>query len=196
MKKAGPSLFFVHTLDASGEPSVGSAFVVASDSTESLLLTSYTSIVAATRNPAPAVYVQQGTTSTLVTVRTWDPTYDLALLVLPGGGLPTLSAAPSDPAPVIGERVFAMSGLGDSGGSISQGAVTEVSANGIEHNTPISVAYQGGPLLNAAGQVVGVTSRAYAPLGFASDGVWFAPFVDAACQKVLDCPGGSVSSST
>ena len=34
VKKAGPSLFFVHTLDEAGQPSVGSAFAVASDQTQ------------------------------------------------------------------------------------------------------------------------------------------------------------------
>ncbi len=196
VKQAGPSLFFVHTLDRSGQASVGSAFVVASSSRESLLLTSYTTVQAATTNPAPPVYVEQGATSTLVTVRTWDPTYDLALIVLTKGGLPTLAVAPSTATSAIGGRVFALSGLGAAGGSISQGTITESSANGIEHNTPINASYQGGPLLDTSGRVVGVSSRVYSPLGFATDGVWFSPYVNAACQKVLDCPGGSIAGST
>lgn len=196
VKKLGPSVFFVHTLDSAGQPAVGSAFVVASDANQSLLVTSYTTIRAATASPAPAVYVQQGSTSTQVTVRTWDPTYDLALIVLPRGGLPVVTPAPPSPAPAIGERVFAISGLGSAGGSISQGAITEVSANGIEHNTAISAAFQGGPLVDSSGQVLGVTSRSYAPLGFSSDGVWFSPYINAACQKVLNCPGGTISSSS
>jgi S1-C subfamily serine protease len=195
VKKLGPSLFFVHTLDRAGQPSVGSAFVVSSNARQSLLLTSYTAVEAATTTPAPPVYVQQGTTSTPVTVRSWDPTYDLALIVLPRGNLPVVTPAPSNPAPALGERVFALSGLGAGGGSISQGAITEVSANGIEFNTPISAAFQGGPLVDSSGQVLGVASRTYAPLGFASDGVWFAPYVNAACQRVISCPGGALPSS-
>ncbi len=30
------------------------------------------------------------------------------------------------------------------------------------------------------------------PSGFTSDGVWFAPYVEAACNKVLVCPGGTL----
>src|SRR5688572_4916350 len=41
VKKAQPSVWFVNTLDEAGQPSVGSAFVVASDADQSLLLTSY-----------------------------------------------------------------------------------------------------------------------------------------------------------
>jgi S1-C subfamily serine protease len=195
VSRLGPSVYFVHTLDRAGQPSVGSAFVVASDAGQSLLLTSFTTVAAATTHPAPAVYVQQGTVSTPVTVRSWDPTYDLALLVLPRGRLPVLRPAPAAPAPFRGERVFALSGLGGGGGSVSQGIINEVSANGIEHNTPVSAAFQGGPLVNESGQVVGVTSLTYSPLGFATNGVWFSPYVDAACQKVLVCPGGSISAS-
>jgi len=195
VKKLGPSVFFVHTLDRAGQPSVGSAFVVSSSAGRSLLLTSYATVEAATTSPGPPVYVQQGAISTPVTVRSWDPTYDLALIVLARGHLPALSPAPSNPAPALGERVFALSGLGAGGGSISQGAITEVSANGIEFNTPISAAFQGGPLVDSTGRVLGVASRSYAPLGFASDGVWFAPYVSAACQRVLSCPGGSLPGS-
>jgi S1-C subfamily serine protease len=196
VKVTEPSLFFVHTLDEAGQASVGTAFVVASNTTQSLLLTSYTTIKAATTSPAPPVYIQQGGASALATVRTWDPQFDMALIVVPKGHLIALKVAPPSPAPTIGQRVFAMSGEGSSGASISQGAITDVSASGIEHNTAMGAAYQGGPLLNAEGQVLGVDSLTYAPLGYASTGVWFAPYVNSACAKVLSCPGGSISAST
>ena len=47
---------------------------------------------------------------------------------------------------------------------------------------------QGAPLVNSNGEVVGVASRAYAPLGFAPDAVWFSPLIKSACEKVLQCP--------
>jgi S1-C subfamily serine protease len=195
--KVAPSMFFVHTLDASGQPSVGSAFVVASTTTSSLLLTSYTTVAAATRSPGPQVYVSTGDQGTQapVTVRTWDPQYDLALLVLPRGGLPALPAAPVSPAPQPGDRLFAVSGLGTPGAALSQGSVVDVSAGGLALAAPVGPAFQGGPVINDAGQVVAVGSRAYAPLGFASDGVYFVPFLEDACARVLSCPGGSLVGS-
>ena len=194
-KQLAPSVFFVHTLDSNGQASVGTAFVVSSTPTQSLLLTSYTTVAADTRTPAPPLYVQQGQTSTPVTVRTWDTTYDLALIVLPEGNLPVISAAPASPAPEVGERVYAVSGLGSAGAALSQGLITDVSANGLQHDAPIGAAYQGGPLVNDSGQVVAVASRTYAPLGFATDSIWYAPYVQAACNKVLSCPGGNLSGS-
>jgi S1-C subfamily serine protease len=190
IKRVAPSMWFVHTLDANGQPSVGSAFAVASTPTQTLLLTSYTTVLAATAKPGPDLFVRQGTTETKVTVWTWDERYDLALIILPQGGVPVLQAAATQPT--IGDRVYAASGLGSLGSSATDGIVTDVSASGIQHSAPIGTAYQGGPLLNAAGQVVAVSSRNYAPLNFTSDSVWFAPFIQSACAKVLQCPSGSL----
>jgi S1-C subfamily serine protease len=192
VKQVAPSVFFVHTLDVNGQPSVGSAFVVTSDSTQSLLVTSYTTVQAATHSPAPPVYIRQGNIDTPVTVRAWDPQYDLALLVAPQPNLHVLPAAPASPAPSPGDRIFAVSGLGSAGASLAQGSVIDVSASGLTEDAAVGAAFQGGPLINQAGQVVAVASRAYAPLGFASDGVWFAAYAEAACNKVLVCPGGTL----
>ncbi len=192
VKKLGPSLLFVHTLDASGQPSVGSAFVISSDANQSLLLTSYTTVAAATRAPAPPVFVRQNNADTQVTVSTWDPQFDLALLVLQRGGLTPVTPAPTTPAPQVGGHLFALSGLGSAGASISEGVITDVSASGVADNAPMNASYQGGPLVNAQGQVIAVASETYAPLGFAASGVWYAPYVEAACSKVLRCQGGTL----
>ena len=195
VKQVAPSVFFVHTLDASGQPSVGTAFVVSSNTTQSLLLTSYTTVQAATRAPSPSVFVRQGSTDTQVTVRTWDAQYDLALLVLPAGNLRALSVAPTSPAPQPGDRIYAVSGLGAAGASIAQGSLVDVAASGLTEDAAIGPSFQGGPLIDQAGQVVAVGSRTYSPLGFTTDGVWFAPYVEAACNKVLVCPGGTLAGS-
>jgi S1-C subfamily serine protease len=194
VKQLAPSMFFVHTLDASGQASVGSAFVIASTATQSLLLASYTTVAAATVTPGPPVFVRQGGADLPVTVRTWDPQYDLALLILAKGGLSPLAAAPSSANPTLGERVYAVSGLGSAGAAIAEGTVTDVASVGIQHDVPIGPPYQGGPVVDVSGRVVAVASRSYAPLGFSTDGEWYAPYVQAACNKVLSCPGGVLPS--
>jgi len=190
IKKVAPSIWFVHTLDVNGQPSVGSAFAVASSPAQTLLVTSYTTVIAATRQPGPDLFVRQGAAETKVSVWTWDERYDLALIILPRGGLPVLQPAPA--APAIGDRVFAASGLGSLGSSATNGIITDVSASGIKPTAPVGPAFQGGPLLNAAGQVVAVSSRSYEPLNFPSDAVWFAPFIQLACAKILQCPAGGL----
>ena len=191
VEKVKESVFFVSTLDEAGQPSVGTAFAVASDSEQTLLLTSYNTVRAATRQPGPALKVRQGDTEIKADVWTWHEERDLALLVLAKGSVPRLPLASNDPAINTGERLFAISGLGTAGGAVSQGFVADVSAAGIQHDAAIGAAYQGGPLVNSEGAVVAVASRAYAPLGFATDGVYFAPLVGLACEKVLKCPSGT-----
>jgi S1-C subfamily serine protease len=187
--KSAGALYFVHTLDEAGQPSVGTAFAVASDSHQTLLLTSYTTVRAATKRPGPDVFVRKGPNDTKVTVYTWQEERDLALIILPTGNQPKLDFATE--IPTIGERVFALSGLGTQGGAVSQGFVADVSSAGIQHDAAIGPAFQGGPLLNSNGQVLGISSRAYAPLGYSTDAVWFAVPGKAACEKVLSCPANS-----
>jgi S1-C subfamily serine protease len=197
IKQVAPSVFFVHTLDGAGQPAVGTSFVISSNASQTLLITSYTTVAAATRSPGPHVYVTQGASGaqTPVTVRSWDPQYDLALLILPKGGETPVTVAPTSPSPQPGDRLFAVSGLGTAGASLAQGTVIDVSSNGLELDAPIGTAFQGGPIVDKSGQVVAVGSRSYAPLGFTSDGTYFVPFVQAACSKVLSCPGGTLAGS-
>ena len=187
--KVAPSLYFVHTLDNAGQPAVGTAFAVASDSRQTLLLTSYTVVEAATRKPGPQLFVRHGGNDQTATVYTWDPANDLALIILPQGSLPTLTFASA--APQVGERVFAVSGLGAAGAAVTQGFVADVSANGIQHDATTGLQFQGGPLLNSDAQVVGILSRTYSPVGFPVADVWFAVPPSGACAKVLQCPNGT-----
>ncbi len=189
VKKVRPSLFFVSTLDEAGQPSVGTAFAVASDSEQTLLLTSYNTVKTSTRKPGPALEVRQGDDKFKAELWTWHEDKDLALLVLAKGSVPRLSFASKEPRKT-GERIFVVSGLGGAGGSITQGFVADVSGAGLQHDAAVGQAFQGGPLITSEGAVLAVASRAYAPLGFATDGVFFAPLVRAACEKVLKCPGG------
>lgn len=191
VKKASGAVWFVRTLDEAGQPSVGSAFAVASDSDETLLLTSYAVVRAATRQPGPPVFVRKGEEEVRITLWTWQEDRDLALLVLGRGNQPKLEFAPREPALKTGERVFALSGLGAAGGSISQGFVADVSGSMVQSDAAVGTHFQGGPLVNSEGRVLAVASRAYAPLGFRTDGVYFSVPVRVACDRVLRCPSGT-----
>jgi S1-C subfamily serine protease len=191
--KVEPSVWFLRTLDEAGQPSVGSAFVVASDSNQTFMLTSFTAVRAATRRPGPALTVRKGNQELKADLYTWEEAKDLALLIVAKGDMKKLSFAPKDPALKVGERVFAVSGLGSTGTSITQGLVADVSANGIQHDASIGQAFRGAPLVNSKGELLGMGSRNYAPLGFASDDVYFALPIRGACEKVLRCPDDNVA---
>ncbi|HEV7888083.1 MAG TPA: trypsin-like peptidase domain-containing protein, partial [Acidimicrobiales bacterium] len=134
VKKDGPAVWFVRTLDAAGQPSVGTAFVVASDNSQSLLLASYTTVEAATHTPGPALSVRKGDQEVKATLWTWQPERDLALIVIAKGNQPKLKFAATNPPLKTGERVFALSGLGAAGAAITQGFVADVSSAGIQHD--------------------------------------------------------------
>ena len=183
------SVFLVTTLDANGQPSVGTAFVLFSDSERSFLLTSYTTVAAATVTPAPDITVTGADSGQLgVSLDSWDPDRDLALLVAEDApNLPAIEIA--DPSSVAtGDRVFAVSALGASGASIVQGTVADVAENAIQHDAPVGVQFQGGPLLDSDGKLIGIASRTYSPLGFVPDTVFFGIPVRAACVQVVQCP--------
>ena len=191
LQKVSPSLWFVHTLDENGGAAVGTAFVVASDDQSALLVTSYNTVRAATRRPGPDVMVRQGAEDIKADLWTWQEDKDLALLVIPKPGAPRLPWAAGSPPIRTGERTFAVSGLGGAGGAITQGFVADISEPTVQHTAAVGVQFQGGPLVNSAGEVLAVASRTYAPLGFTSDQVTFAVPVRMSCERVLKCPGGS-----
>ena len=190
LDKAKPAVWFVQTLDEAGQPSVGSAFVVFADNQQSFLLTSYTTVRAATTKPGPGITLKKGTDSMTAALTSWDPANDMALLTVNRPSLPALAWAPTSPASQVGDRVFVVSGLGGAGGAITQGFVAGVSAEGIQHDSPVGAAFQGGPLLNSAGQVLALASRTYAPIGFSPDAVFFGVPIRNACGKVIKCPAG------
>lgn len=190
LDKVGPSVWFVQTLDDAGQPSVGSAFVVASDGDQSFLVTSYTVVRAATRTPGPGVSIRKGNDEIRATLHTWDEAHDLALLIVARPNLPKLPWRTGPGAVRLGERLFAVSGLGGSGGAIVQGQIADVFADGIVHTAPVGASFRGGPLVNSDGEVLAVASVDYAPLGFAPGDVTFGVPVARACDRVLRCPSG------
>ncbi len=182
------SVYLVSTLDENGQPSVGTAFVLFSDSERSFLVTSYTTVRAATAAPGPALSVRRGADEIGVQLNSWDPGRDLALLVAEDApNLPPIEIA--DPSSVTaGDRAFAVAGLGSSGASIVQGTIIDVAANAISNDVPVGPQFQGGPMLNSSGQLIAISSRAFAPLGFPADSVFFGVPVREACAKVVQCP--------
>ncbi|GIU85029.1 MAG: hypothetical protein KatS3mg008_1804 [Acidimicrobiales bacterium] len=186
------SLWVVETLDEEGMPSVGSAFTVAVEGDETLALTSWSVIRAATVQPAPDIFVSRvGSEKTRAQLWSWDPSNDMALLVFPSSETAPLQwASDEEYAKAVGATVFALAGLGGPGAVASPGRVLDQSASLIQHDAPVGDHFRGGPLVNADGHVLALVSVDYGPLGFASAEVHFAPPVGLACRAVLSCGGG------
>ncbi len=184
---AEPSVWAVRTFDVDGQGTAGTAFVVASDDEKTFMVTSLSVVKASTAKPGPQILVRKGNNESAATLWTWDDKRDLALLVVTGlGNQPPLSwAAPT--ATRLGDQVFIMSGFGANDASIVEGRVGDVFADGIQHTAPIGTHFRGGPIIDSQSRVVAVASWNYAPLGFTSTGVFFAPPISASCEQVLRC---------
>lgn len=189
-----PSVYTVATLDEAGLPSVGTGFSVINDGADTYFVTSYTTIKAATVAPGPAVTIRKGTEEVTATVWNWDAARDLALIKAPRADVPVLDWVPAaDQAGAVGTRVFPVSGLGGAGAALTNGMIIDQSASGFQHDAPLGAAFQGGPIVNVDGKVVGVASLTYAPLGFdAGPQIHFAVPVEDVCQRLISC-GGSRS---
>lgn len=193
-EQVAESVWFVATRDDDGQPLVGSAFVVAADAEQSFFLTSLEVVRASTASPGPGITLRRDDEEVDATLWTWDEGRDLALLIVQRPNLPRLEWAPTDPPLGLGQRVFAVQGLGGAGAGITQGFIADVSSSGIQHDASVSGAYEGGPLVNSNGEVIGLATTWYTPLGFRSAEVPYAPPIRSACDQVLMCPddeGGS-----
>jgi S1-C subfamily serine protease len=184
------SVWRVETLDENGAAAVGSAFVASSNDDQSLLVTSYGAVAAGTTEPGPVITVRSGDESYEAELYNWDPEHDLALLVVPRGGLEALPWADhATLGRIVTRPVWAAEGFGANGVAVSPGIVIDQSDVGIQHTAPLSVAFRGGPIVNGRGEVVAIASQGYTPLGYANGAVSFGIPVQAACDRILSCTG-------
>lgn len=171
----------VHTFDDAGEPVDATAFVVGTANGQTLLLTSFAAVRAATQAPAPKILLGGSQEATLWT---WQEERDMALLVI-GGSIPSLPWATA-PAKK-GDKIFAAA----AGQKLTTGVVTGTTGNAIEHNIFTDPPRQGAPIVNQRGEVVAMASLTYDPAGKATDTVFIGVPVRAACERVLSCGGGN-----
>lgn len=192
LAQAHGAVWAVSTLDGNGNPSVGTAFAVISTPSQTLLLTSYAVVAAASYQTPPPVTVHQGADAAQpVTVTTWDTVHDLALLVMNKGNEPVLHGTSGIP-PVLGQQVYVVSGTGGLDGTIIPGKLIAVSDGALDQDNLPDDASRGGPLINTSGDALGVASSAYVPPESSDTPVAHSSVpIQEACSQVLVCPGGT-----
>lgn len=183
----GDSIWIVETRDERGQSVIGTAFAVTGHNGGTALVTSLSLVRSSTTQPSPVITLVKGDRRETATLRTWDETHDLALLVTAAEIEGLDLASSSNQSSAIGQRVFAMSALGGQGATASPGALLDVSDLGLQHTALIGRAFVGGPLVTGDGIVVGVASLDYGPLGVDPGAVAIAPSIDAICAVVLRC---------
>jgi putative serine protease PepD len=182
-KTVQPSVWTIAT-----ERMLGSGWVVRSDATSSTFVTNFHVVADAVANGSNAVKVFQDQGAQLDgVVGLYDANADLAVVVVPGQ-LPVLTLSKETPAP--GAPVLVVGSPLGLGGSVTTGSISAVrdldGINYIQFSAPISPGNSGGPLVNAAGEVVGVTVAKV--IGAGAEGIGLAIPVSQVCDRLKFCP--------
>lgn len=186
LEKVSPSIARVEGLDPTGQPAVGSAFVVTGQSGQTWLVTSFHTVAGAIAREQP-VRVVLGGNAREGTVWSWDEGRDLALIILRVADIPRLTWATGTPE--LGSRVWGVgASLGKFDSAAAEGFLLDTSNVGLLSDVDVPPHASGGPLLTSDGSVLGVLSLHYAPPGFSPSNGWAVP-IRMTCQRVLRCPG-------
>ncbi len=155
-EKCSPAVFSIDTWDANGEPyAIGSGFFIDSSG---LAVTNHHVLQDAL---SASVTLEDGTTHPILGVVEFDEELDCAVILVEGSGFPTLKIGDSQ-AIKSGEKVYAIGNPKSLSNTISDGMISNPrreSFDGmIQISVPISPGSSGGALLNAAGEVIGITT--------------------------------------
>lgn len=154
-RAATPATVTIVTLDAFDDTlGLGSGFVVRSDG---VIVTNYHVMEGAV---GASVRFPSGAEFTRVRALASDPERDLAVLKISGIGMHSLDLSASTPA--VGDKLVVIGAPRGLEFTVSEGIVSAIrranNAEWIQMSAPISLGSSGGPVLNAAGEVVGVTT--------------------------------------
>lgn len=184
---AGPSVWSIRSLDDGGSATSGSAFAVIEHEGGTGLITQLETVQASTVTPAPPIELVKGDRTLQATLWTWDEANGLALIVTEEV-LPLLDIADAETSDLLlGRSVFAMSGFGARGATASPGLLLDRSVLGLQHTAALGPVFNGGPIVDGNGQVLGMTtSEVTAEFGDVKVAVDASLF----CQRVLRCING------
>jgi putative serine protease PepD len=155
----------------------GSAFVLASGDGGATLITNH-HVVAGSRQVRLR---RDGLVLTGLVVRV-DEAADLAAIEV-DRTLPALSRSMARPA--VGDPVVSVGSPLGLGGTVTTGVVSALRPGQIQFSAPVSPGNSGGPLVDRAGRVIGVTVAKFVATG--AEGLSFAVPVQAVCAQVLSC---------
>ena len=178
-KNVLPVVVSIDVASSSGE-GTGSGFVISSTNTWSYVLTNNHVVMGAGSSARITVHFQnQKSIGASIVGR--DPSYDLAVLKIAAGNLPVATLGNSDDV-VVGDTAIAIGSPLGLSGTVTSGIISALNRpvtagsstdssfiNAIQTDAAINPGNSGGPLVNAAGQVIGINS-AIATLGSSSLG--------------------------
>lgn len=176
----------VYAVSAAGErgaTEVGSAFVIFSDSRETFLATT----VAVAPRPGAAVEVHLATGPVQAEVVNVDEAFGVAALRLGVGDLPSLAWRPVEEPLRVGAPVYAVGVAGLDAPTVAEGRIAAIAPAALVVTAPVNGYTSGGPLVDASGLVVGVTSLAYEPFGDVDGPDLYALPIRGLCVSLIRC---------
>ncbi|MEY2422980.1 MAG: hypothetical protein QOI95_3047 [Acidimicrobiaceae bacterium] len=178
----------VYTVETPGG-SLGSAWVVSSDHVTARFVTNYHVIADAWESGITGVSVFQDAGRTLDgTIEQALPDVDLALVAV-AADIPALKQSNETPLP--GETIVVIGSPLGFGGSVSTGTVSALrELNGIhliQFAAPTSPGNSGGPIVNALGEVIGITELDLGRVIQGSENAKFAIPVNQVCISLKVC---------
>ena len=181
----------VRTEDELGNTLVltGVVFNVDASTNQSFILTSSTLLEAAKALPAPAIRVSYGDGTSFAKLETWDNDKDLALLSIDGVQLEAAQwASISSRASSWGDVSYVASGYSSQGVLIVPSRVLDYSETSVRFHGPVSNEQNGGALLNSSGEVIGVVTKYWNPVGLDSPHLPFAATRETICASpIAEC---------
>ncbi len=177
VRSALPSVF---TLTAG--PFQGSAFVLSSDATGSMLVTNYHVVRFSWAAGVRRVVVRAEGRSFNGTVVQVRPGADIAVVEV-DASLPSLESERS--VIDVGEPIVVVGSPYGFGGSASTGIVSAVRGRFVQFSAPVSPGSSGGPVLAGDGRVVAMTAAKV--VGHGAEGLSFAIPIDQVCRQTVAC---------
>lgn len=175
-----------------GSTRVASAFTVFSNEQETFLVTTHRVAALEDGRVLPTVNVFLPNQTVSLRVHNFDADRDMAVLVAQGGPLPVLEWRPADQPLNLGDAIYAIGVAGPGTPTVVEGAVAGSSDTAIVPNMQLNSFVEGGPLIDASGQVVAVASQTYAPFGDVPGTLRYAPPIRLICERLLDCTAADV----
>lgn len=190
----GPSVWRVETRDQAGRVVTGAAFAVTGHGGGAALVTDLEVVRASTAAPGPGITLTKGDRRVPAELWAWDEEFGLALVVT-AEPIPVLPlASPAERREALGGRVFAVSGQGGQGATASPGLLIDNSSAGLQHTAVVGAFFEGGPLVDGKGRVVGIATTRYRPFGVDAAPVLASPSVDNLCRRILVCADSTADS--
>lgn len=161
--------------------SQGSGFGFISNGDETWVATNYHVIKASTYLNGPAVVVQHEGSEWIGEAWNWDEDADVALVKV-SAVLPVLeSAFALGNPPAVGDSVLAYGSPLGFEGTATVGIISAIRGGYIQTDAQINHGNSGGPLVNATGEVLGLTSLGYGE----GSGVGFAIDIRTLCARLM-----------